>query len=68
MRSKRHRSLVRAIQGALTPDLLNREWRSKANHPFGGHSYVASEALWYALGGPNSGWTPQVARVGDTTH
>jgi hypothetical protein len=62
------RALVRALQTCLTPDLLSPAWRQRANGPLSGHCYVASEAAWHMLGGPSSGWSPKVARIGDITH
>lgn len=62
------RSIVRAIQNGLTPDLLSRKWRVAGAHPYAGHCYVATEALWYAMGGPKSPYHPQVARQGEITH
>ena len=59
---------MRAVQGSLTPELLNAEWRARANHPLAGHCYVATEALWYALGARSSVFRPQMARIDDITH
>jgi hypothetical protein len=60
--------LIGAIQGALTPDLLTPAWRARADHPHAGHCYVASEALWYALGASAGPYRPHVARQGEITH
>jgi hypothetical protein len=61
-------ALVRAITKNLTPDLLSPAWRLRATSPLSGHCYVASEAAWHLLGGPQSNWHPTVARIGDVTH
>lgn len=51
--------LVTAVQKALSPDLLKPEYRAKnKTNRFYGHCYVASEALWYLLGGRESGYEP----------
>jgi hypothetical protein len=60
--------LVEAVQGSLTPDLLSPQWRNRAEHPHAGHCYVATEALWFALGAQRSNYRPTVARDGDITH
>ncbi len=47
------RKIIRAIQSALTPDLLNPQWRAKASpgdHPVTGHCYIAAEALFHVWG------------------
>lgn len=66
--------LRRAIQSALTPDLLSREQRAMigpGDHPTKGHCAVACEAAWHLLGGPSSPWKPVVLPrrvLGHTTH
>ena len=47
---------VRIVRSVLTPELLPPEWQ---NHPhaMGGYCYVASEALYYLLGGGEAGLT-----------
>lgn len=50
-----------AVRQALTDDLRRSPWRGHSNR-MAGHCYVASEALWHLLGGPESGWTPQFVR------
>ena len=62
------RALSRALTASLSADLLTPEWRRRATNPLSGHCYVASEAAWHLLGGPESGWTPMVTRIGDITH
>lgn len=56
--------LVRSIQAHLTPDLLKPQYRG-SEIPYYGHCYVASEALYHALGGEDSGWVPARARDGN---
>lgn len=54
-------AIVRAVQDALTPDLLKPRWRKLVEagaHPHTGHCYVATEAIYHLLGGRNSGWAP----------
>jgi len=60
--------LLATIQEKLSPDLLSPEWRDRATSAPSGHCYVASEALYYLLGGQKSPWRPLVARQGGTTH
>lgn len=52
--------LISRIQGALTPDLLKKGYGGV--HPYAGHCYAASEALYHALGGAKSSWYPVRAR------
>jgi hypothetical protein len=62
MRKLARTTMVR-IQRALAPDLLSKGYRDRpAAHPTAGHCYVASEALYHALGGKAAGLTPQVGR------
>lgn len=52
------------VREALTGDLLRPEF---ADLPFpAGHCYVASEALWWLLGGPESGLQPVRVRNPET--
>ena len=55
-------SLIKKIQSVLTPDLLNPEWAKKLetgkHHPYAGHCYAASEALYHLLGGKEKGYKP----------
>ncbi len=59
------------LQAALTPDLLEPEWRGQAadEHPTFGHSYTVTEAL-YHLYGNSRGFIPHVVGVpeANTTH
>ncbi len=55
---------IRAIRANLTPDLLAGEYRTcatsgpMASSPVAGHCAVATEALYFMLGGKGSGYTP----------
>lgn len=44
------------MRSVLTPELLPPEWQNHA-HAMGGYCYVASEALYYLLGGRAAGLT-----------
>jgi hypothetical protein len=58
-----------AITANLTPDLLQPKYRElNKRNPLFGHCYVATEAMYYLLGGKESGYKPCVIRLGDTTH
>jgi len=59
--------LGHAIIAALSDDLRRPPWRGSP-HPMAGHCYVASEAFWHLMGGPSSGFTPQVIRHEGATH
>jgi hypothetical protein len=50
---------VRLIQKVLSPDLLKPAYITinRDNHMYG-HCYAATEALYYLLGGKESGWHP----------
>jgi hypothetical protein len=48
-------------------DLRRRPWKGSPC-PVAGHCYVASEALWHALGGAASEWRPKVVRHEGATH
>jgi len=51
--------LVNAVRAGLTDDLLKPEYRKQRNRPAtAGHCYVASETLWWLLGGKSKGWHP----------
>lgn len=47
---------VGIVRSVLTPELLPPEWQNHP-HPIGGYCYVASEALYYLLGGSEAGLT-----------
>ncbi len=53
------KALTSAVRAAVieSDDLRNRPWRGSSN-PYAGHCYVASEAVYHALGGRESGITP----------
>lgn len=58
MQNHHIRKLTTAVQQALTDDLRKPQYRGRENC-LAGHCYVASEALYWLLGGPQSGWVPQ---------
>lgn len=60
MPTPRPRVLIQHIQACLSPDLLKPQFRG--SHPQCGHCYVATEALFYLLGGASSGWKSFRAR------
>jgi hypothetical protein len=60
-------STIGRIQQSLTDELRNRPWRGDPN-PLAGHCYVASEALYYLLGGKQAGWVPQSVRHEGSPH
>jgi len=61
------KGLAEHIVGSLTDDLRKPKYKGHEN-PLAGHCYVASEALWHMLGGPDSGWVPQTIRHENDTH
>jgi hypothetical protein len=56
--------LIKAIQSALTPELLQPIWRKLATNKLSGHCYAASEAL-YHLWGKENGFKPHRIEVED---
>lgn len=62
--------LMGKIVQHLTPDLLKDGYEQGENdHPQTGHCYVASEALYWLLGGPETdALTPVVGDIRDETH
>lgn len=48
-------------------DLRRSPWRGDTN-PLAGHCYIASEALYALLGGPEGPWTPHTVKVQGVTH
>jgi len=58
--NKYYESLIRKIQSALTPDLLKGMWKKDFSNPMTGHCYIATEALYWILGGPNGKYNPYV--------
>ena len=73
-------NLIDKIRNALSDDLLKPNWKKqkklidplstnhKINYQVYGHCYIASEALYYLLGGKDSGYVPQVITVNNGTH
>ncbi len=54
-------TLISKIKRNLTPDLLKGMWKNDNPETSStGHCYVATEALYWILGGPKSGYTPYV--------
>lgn len=65
------REIKEKIIGGLSSDLLISPYKEKwsSDNPTYGMCSIASEAAWFLLGGPASGWVPRVARdVDNTTH
>ena len=58
--SEHERKLVETVRSVLTPELLPPEWLDHP-HPMGGYCYVASESLYYLLGGREAGFTAKRA-------
>lgn len=57
------RRMMKAVQQALTPDLLKGRWAAASSTcDVKGHCYAASEALYHLLGGKATGYTPMSAR------
>lgn len=50
--------LIETIQSVLTPDLVRPKYRGHPENPMFGHCYVASEALFYLLGGRDQPYRP----------
>lgn len=57
--------LIDRCLASLTDELRRAPWRGDPNQ-LAGHCYVASEALYHALGGRDGGWRPM--RVGMLWH
>jgi len=55
-----YQSLIKRIQSVLTPDLLKGIWAKQFENPMAGHCYVATEALYWILGGPDGDFVPYV--------
>lgn len=54
--------IISLMQQCFTDDLLNPKYRNMPRDtPAEGHCYAAAEALYHALGGQKSGYTPQYA-------
>jgi hypothetical protein len=71
MKAKR---VVDAVQQCLSPELLTPAYRRQrervpeAQRPYYGHCAVASEAVYFMLGGKKGDWTPHTMRVEGGTH
>ncbi len=62
-------ALGERIRAALTDDLLRPEWRSAPRRsPTAGHCYVATEAMYHAIGGKASGFKPVSGRCPGGVH
>lgn len=72
MATKAQAVLIRRIQAELTPDLLAPEYDRPTGRRLAdrvrGHCYVASEALFYMLGGLDSDWYSCQGRVEGVSH
>ena len=72
--SPREAEAMRAIRVNLTPDLLAGEYRAcatsgpMASSPVAGHCAVATEALYFMLGGKAAGYTPMNVRHEGVSH
>ena len=55
------KKMIKSIQKNLDPKYLKGMWKeNKDLKNYAGYCYIATEALYYMLGGPNSGYTPYV--------
>ena len=52
--------IINNIKRNLTPDLLKGIWKNDNPKDYAGYCYVATEALYWLLGGPNSNYRPYV--------
>lgn len=59
--------LVRLVHRHLTDDLRRSPWKGSAD-PLAGHCFVASEAIYYLLGGRAAGWKPLSMRHEGAPH
>lgn len=73
--SRREVDAMRLVRANLTPDLLAGEYRAcAATHPMAGQCSVATETLYFMLGGKAAGYTPMNVRhpvkgiVGGVSH
>lgn len=55
-----NQDIIKKIQSVLSPDLLKGMWNKEFENPMTGHCYIATEALYWVLGGPDSEWRPFV--------
>lgn len=58
---------VAAVRACLTDRLRKPRYRGHPN-PLRGHCAVASEAVYFLLGGQKAGWVPTTIRVGGDVH
>ncbi len=58
---------VAIVRNVLTPELLPPQWQNHP-HPMGGYCYVASEAVYYVLGGSEAGLMVKRAPCWDGEH
>jgi hypothetical protein len=58
-----------SISKVLSPDLLRKDWRTKAEgeHITYGHCYVAAEALFHLVGGHSSEFKPRYVKYFDAS-
>lgn len=59
--------VVKAVQSCLTPAALKKEYRGHPN-PLHGHCFVASQAVWFLLGGKKAGWKGVTMKVDGVPH
>ena len=55
------------VRSKLTNYLRRAPWKGNPNK-MAGHCYVASEALFFLLGGKQAGWKPIYLKVGGESH
>lgn len=70
-RLNRARQWTKLIHIVLTPDLLKPKWKAIADKKgtrYCGHCYHAAEALYWLLGGPDSGCKPMTVHHEGGTH
>lgn len=62
-------SLIKKIKTTLkkSNDLRLSPWKNSDNY-LAGHCYVASEAIYFLLGGKEAGWTPVRLKYCGATH
>lgn len=59
--------VVDAVQFHLSDDLRRAPWKGSKNR-MAGHCFVASEAIYYLLGGKEAGWKPMSMRHEGSPH
>lgn len=59
--------LVKSVRSVLTDDLRNAPYKGSCN-PMTGHCYVASEALYHAMGGAAAGLKPMFVKHEGSPH